>query len=138
MIEKKTESLVYIALLRKRNRGKVSLLLFTEIEKIDKEAVRERMQLLLQEKGMEQDVLMDQLTEAVSVQDLLVDVVHSLLEDAAEANRESFRQRQRKGFEQAQEKGLPVGRPCRRDEEQFTRVREQYRSGEINGQEAAD
>ena len=112
-------------------------MLFTELEKIREEDVRSRLEEQLRARGVDPAILSQELGAGVTVEQLLSDVVDELIAEAADANRESFRARQRIGFAQARESGRAVGRPTRRADDQFERVRAMYEEKEISGAEAA-
>ena len=112
-------------------------MLFTELKKIREEDVRARLEEQLRARGVDPAILSQELGAGVTVEQLLSDVVDELIAEAADANRESFRARQRIGFAQARESGRAVGRPTRRADDQFERVRAMYEEKEISGAEAA-
>lgn len=114
------------------------VMLFTELQKIRQENVHERLEERLRARGIDPSILGQELGRGITVEDLLSDVVDELIAEAADANRESFRARQRKGFRQAQAEGRAVGRPTRRTDTEFLRVKAMYEEKEISGAEAAN
>lgn len=112
-------------------------MLFTELQKIQERDVHARLEEQLRARGIDPAILSQELGEGVTVEQLLSDVVDALITQAADANRESFRARQQQGFAQARAKGRAVGRPTRREAEDFARVRAMYEEKEISGAQAA-
>lgn len=113
-------------------------MLFTELTKIDRSELEDRLEQGLSERGIDPGLLTQTLGEqGVPVRELMLGVIEDAIREAAEANRESFRARQRKGIRDAISRGTPIGRPSRKDDKKFAEVFALYEDRQVTGDEAA-
>lgn len=72
-----------------------------------------------------------------SLNELICTVVSEVVATVKAHEKEKLRQRQREGMRRAQEQGVTLGRPCKRSDARFERIRARYESKDISAEEAA-
>lgn len=111
--------------------------MITAKKEYSKEEIAEVLQGHLAELGMTEEVLIKEVRDGLSVNDLLISVVSDVVADVKEMEKESLRQRQREGMLRAQEQGVVLGRPSKRSDSRFERIRARYENKDITAEEAA-
>lgn len=111
--------------------------MITAKKEYSKEEIAEVLQGHLAELGMTEEVLSKEVRDGLSVNDLLISVVSDVVADVKEMEKESLRQRQREGMLRAQEQGVVLGRPSKRSDSRFERIRARYENKDITAEEAA-
>ena len=112
-------------------------MLFKTLQEYDNEQIRTELSAYLSELGLSEDVLETQLEGKITVAELVSKLAGRLIERAAQEDRRRFRQKQSEGIARAQQAGVAIGRPTRKQDKRFRRVREMYQAQEVTGQEAA-
>lgn len=112
-------------------------MLFKTLQEYDSEQIRAELTAYLSEIGLSENVLETQLDGKITVAELVSKLTGHLIEQAAQEDRRRFRQKQSEGIARAQQAGVAIGRPTRKQDKRFRRVREMYQAQEVTGQEAA-
>ncbi len=73
----------------------------------------------------------------LSLQELLCSLVEDAITTAREQESAELRRRQREGMTRAQEQGVTLGRPSKRSDKRFEKIRGMYERREISAEEAA-
>lgn len=112
-------------------------MLFKTLQEYDNDQIRAQMIAYLSELGLSESVLSVELDGKMTVAELVSKLTAHLIEKAAQEDRRRFRQKQSEGIARAQQAGVAIGRPTRKQDKRFRRVREMYQAQEVTGQEAA-
>ena len=112
-------------------------MLFTALYEYDEKHIQNELERYLEELGLEQAVLNTPLKENITVGSMVNGLTGRLIALAAEEDRKSFRQKQSEGIARAQQAGVVIGRPTRKQDKRFRKVRDMYMAQEVTGQEAA-
>lgn len=112
-------------------------MLFKTLQEYDDEQIRAELTAYLSELGLSESVLTVELDGKMTVAELVSKLTGHLIEQAAQEDRRRFRQKQSEGIARAQQAGVAIGRPTRKQDKRFRRVREMYQAQEVTGQEAA-
>ena len=73
----------------------------------------------------------------ITIGSLTNGLTERLIAKAAEEDRRRFREKQSEGIARAQKAGVAIGRPTRKQDKRFHKVRDMYLAQEVTGQEAA-
>lgn len=111
-------------------------MLFTALQQYDQERVRTAAMDYLAELGLGVDVL-EQDLGGVTVGSVVNGLTERMITLAAEEDRRKFREKQSAGIARAQQAGVAIGRPTRKQDKRFRKIREMYAAQEVTGQEAA-
>ena len=111
--------------------------MITAKKEYSKEEIAEVLQGHLAELGMTEEVLIKEVRDGLSVNDLLISIVSDVVAAVKEREKEDLRQRQREGMLRAQEQGVVLGRPSKRSDSRFERIRARYENKDITAEEAA-
>lgn len=112
-------------------------MLFTALQQYDQERVQGEIQRYLAELGLDESVLDTPLGGAETVGTVIGGLTERLIALAAEEDRRKFREKQSAGIARAQQAGVAIGRPTRKQDKRFRKIREMYAAQEVTGQEAA-
>lgn len=112
-------------------------MLFTALYEYDEKHIQNELERYLEELGLEQAVLNTPLKENITVGSMVNGLTGRLIVLAAEEDRKRFRQKQSEGIARAQQAGVVIGRPTRKQDKRFRKVRDMYMAQEVTGQEAA-
>ena len=112
-------------------------MLFTALYEYDEKHIQNALERYLEELGLEQAVLNTPLKENITVGSMVNGLTGRLIALAAEEDRKRFRQKQSEGIARAQQAGVVIGRPTRKQDKRFRKVRDMYMAQEVTGQEAA-
>ena len=112
-------------------------MLFTALYEYDEKHIQNELERYLEELGLEQAVLNTPLKENITVGSMVNGLTGRLIALAAEEYRKRFRQKQSEGIARAQQAGVVIGRPTRKQDKRFRKVRDMYMAQEVTGQEAA-
>lgn len=112
-------------------------MLFTALYEYDEKRIQNELERYLEELGLEQAVLNTPLKENITVGSMVNGLTGRLIALAAEEDRKRFRQKQSEGIARAQQAGVVIGRPTRKQDKRFRKVRDMYMAQEVTGQEAA-
>lgn len=110
--------------------------MITAKKEYSKEEIAEVLQRHLAELGMTEEVLSKEVRDGLSVNDLLISIVSDVVAAVKEREKEDLRQRQREGMLRAQEQGVVLGRPSKRSDSRFERIRARYENKDITAEEA--
>ena len=112
-------------------------MLFTALYEYDEKHIQNELERYLEELGLEQAVLNTPLKQNITVGSMVNGLTGRLIALAAEEDRKRFRQKQSEGIARAQQAGVVIGRPTRKQDKRFRKVRDMYMAQEVTGQEAA-
>ncbi len=112
-------------------------MLFKTLQEYDNNQIHDEMKQYLSELGLSENALSTMVDGKMTVEDLVGKLTAHLIEQAAQEDRRRFRQKQSEGIARAQQAGVAIGRPTRKQDKRFRRVREMYQAQEVTGQEAA-
>ena len=112
-------------------------MLFTALYEYDEKHIQNELERYLEELGLEQAVLNTPVKENITVGSMVNGLTGRLIALAAEEDRKRFRQKQSEGIARAQQAGVVIGRPTRKQDKRFRKVRDMYMAQEVTGQEAA-
>lgn len=112
-------------------------MLFTALQQYDPEQIQAELMRYLAELGLEESVLETTIREDLTVGSVVNGLTRRLLLLAAEEDRRKFREKQSEGIARAQKAGVAIGRPTRKQDKRFRKVRDMYTAQEVTGQEAA-
>ncbi len=112
-------------------------MLFKTLQEYDTDQIRGEMKQYLSELGLSESALSTVVDGKMTVEELVGKLTAHLIEQAAQEDRRRFRQKQSEGIARAQQAGVAIGRPTRKQDKRFRRVREMYQAQEVTGQEAA-
>ncbi len=112
-------------------------MLFKTLQEYDNNQIHNEMKQYLSELGLSENALSTMVDGKMTVEDLVGKLTAHLIEQAAQEDRRRFRQKQSEGIARAQQAGVAIGRPTRKQDKRFRRVREMYQAQEVTGQEAA-
>lgn len=112
-------------------------MLFKTLQEYDNNQIHDEMKQYLSELGLSENALFTMVDGKMTVEDLVGKLTAHLIEQAAQEDRRRFRQKQSEGIARAQQAGVAIGRPTRKQDKRFRRVREMYQAQEVTGQEAA-
>ena len=101
----------------------------TEIEKLLEKHTRKL--------GIPAEDLARKVQGDLSLQELLCSLVEDAITTAREQESAELRRRQREGMTRAQEQGVTLGRPSKRSDKRFEKIRGMYERREISAEEAA-
>ena len=86
--------------------------------------------------GLSPDALLREI-DGHPLQELLCTLITDVLEQTDAERREDLLARQKKGRAEAAARGENLGRPCKRSDKRFGRLREEYEAGLVSAEEAA-
>lgn len=112
-------------------------MLFTALKQYDSHQIEAETQRYLKELGLPQEVLQSPLGRGVTTGMLINGLTERLILLAAEEDRKRFREKQSEGIARAQRAGVAIGRPTRKQDKRFQKVRDMYQTQKVTGQEAA-
>ena len=112
-------------------------MLFKTLQEYDNNQIHNEMKQYLSELGLSENALSTMVDGKMTVEGLVGKLTAHLIEQAAQEDRRRFRQKQSEGIARAQQAGVAIGRPTRKQDKRFRRVREMYQAQEVTGQEAA-
>lgn len=112
-------------------------MLFKTLQEYDIAQIRQELGQYAEELGLSKDALSTMVEGKLTVEELVSKLAARLIEEAAQEDRRRFRQKQSEGIARAQQAGVAIGRPTRKQDKRFRRVREMYQAQEVTGQEAA-
>ncbi len=112
-------------------------MLFKTLQEYDIDQIRQELGRYAEELGLSKNALSTTVEGKLTVEELVSKLAARLIEEAAQEDRRRFRQKQSEGIARAQQAGVAIGRPTRKQDKRFRRVREMYQAQEVTGQEAA-
>ncbi len=112
-------------------------MLFKTLQEYDIDQIRQELIQYTEELGLSKDALSATVEGKMTVEELVSKLAARLIDEAAQEDRRRFRQKQSEGIARAQQAGVAIGRPTRKQDKRFRRVREMYQAQEVTGQEAA-
>lgn len=112
-------------------------MLFTALHQYDSAQIQAELTRYLAELGLEETILDTTLRGDITVGALVDGLTERLIALAAEEDRRRFREKQSEGIARAQKAGVAIGRPTRKQDKRFHKVRDMYMAQEVTGQEAA-
>lgn len=112
-------------------------MLFTALHQYDLAQIQAELTRYLAELGLEETILDTTLRGDITVGTLVDGLTERLIALAAEEDRRRFREKQSEGIARAQKAGVAIGRPTRKQDKRFRKVRDMYMAQEVTGQEAA-
>lgn len=108
---------------------------------VKKEYGREDIERLLEEHtrrlGISQEELERKVQDDLSLHELLCELVEEAIATAREQESAELRRRQREGMTRAQEQGVTLGRPSKRSDKRFEKIRALYENKDISAEDAA-
>lgn len=108
---------------------------------VKKEYGRDEIERLLKEHterlGIPPEELERKVQGDLSLHDLLCGLVEDAIVTARELESAELRRRQREGMTRAQEQGVTLGRPSKRSDKRFEKIRALYEQKEISAEDAA-
>lgn len=112
-------------------------MLFTALQQYDTERIEQEIRAYLSECGLDESVLEVTLGNGQPIGAFLSGLTERLIVLAAEEDRRKFREKQSAGIARAQQNGVAIGRPTRKQDKRFRKIRDMYMAQEVTGQEAA-
>ncbi len=108
---------------------------------VKNEYARADIERLLQEHtdrmGISREELNKEIREGLSCYDLLCTLTGDMIQTVRERESAELRRRQREGMTRAQEQGVTLGRPSKRSDKRFDKIRAMYEKKEISAEEAS-
>ena len=112
-------------------------MLFTTLLQLSETQLQEEITRYCADHGLDQSILNKPVTQDLTLGTFISELTEQLINRAAEEDRIRFRERQRNGIRQARENGVTIGRPTRKRNRQYIKIRDMYRRREVTGQEAS-
>lgn len=112
-------------------------MLFTTLLQLSETQLQEEITRYCAGHGLDPSVLEQPMGENLTIGTFISELTEQLIARAVEEDKIRFRERQRMGIRQAREKGVTIGRPTRKRNRQYTKIRDMYRRREVTGQEAS-
>lgn len=112
------------------------MIMFSSKKSIDPEELERLIAERATALGISSEALLREV-EGLPLRDLLRTLVTDVLEQTDAERRADLLARQKKGREAAAARGESLGRPCKRSDKRFTRLREEYKAGTVSAEEAA-
>ena len=112
-------------------------MLFTALQQYDSAQIQAELIQYLTELGLDESILNTTLRGDITIGSLTSGLTERLIAKAAEEDRRRFREKQSEGIARAQKAGVAIGRPTRKQDKRFHKVRDMYLAQEVTGQEAA-
>lgn len=112
-------------------------MLFTALKQYDSAQIQAELIQYLGELGLDESILNTTLRGDITIGSLTNGLTERLIAKAAEEDRRRFREKQSEGIARAQKAGVVIGRPTRKQDKRFHKVRDMYLAQEVTGQEAA-
>ena len=109
-------------------------MLFTALQQYDSAQIQAELIGYLTELGLDESILNTTLRGDITIGSLTNGLTERLIAKAAEEDR---REKQSEGIARAQKAGVAIGRPTRKQDKRFHKVRDMYLAQEVTGQEAA-
>ena len=112
-------------------------MLFTALQQYDSAQIQAELIAYLGELGLDESILNTTLRGDITIGSLTSGLTERLIAKAAEEDRRRFREKQSEGIARVQKAGVAIGRPTRKQDKRFHKVRDMYLTQEVTGQEAA-
>ncbi|MBR3866616.1 MAG: recombinase family protein [Butyricicoccus sp.] len=112
-------------------------MLFTTLLQLSETQLQEEITRYCADHGLDQTILDQPVAQDLTLGTFVSELTEQLINRAAEEDRIRFRERQRNGIRQARENGVTIGRPTRKRNRQYIKIRDMYRRREVTGQEAS-
>ena len=112
-------------------------MLFTTLLQLSESQLLEEITRYCAEHGLDPSVLDQPLGEDLTIGGFVSELTEQLIARAVEEDKMRFLERQRMGIRQARENGVAIGRPTRKRDRQYVKIRDMYRRREVTGQEAS-
>lgn len=112
------------------------MLMFSPKKSIDQEELEQLVAERAAALGLSPETLLHEI-EGQPLRDLLCALITDVLEQTDAERRADLLARQKKGREAMAARGGSLGRPCKRSDKRFARLREEYEAGVISAEEAA-
>ena len=112
-------------------------MLFTTLLQLSESQLQEEITRYCAGQGLDPAVLDQPLGENLTIGGFVSELTEQLITRAVEEDKNRFRERQRMGIRQARENGVTIGRPTRKRNRQYVKIRDMYRRREVTGQEAS-
>lgn len=112
-------------------------MLFTTLLQLTETQLQEEITRYCADHGLDQSILDRPVAPNLTMETFVSELTEQLIARAAEEDRIRFRERQRNGIRQARENGVTIGRPTRKRNRQYIKIRDMYRRREVTGQEAS-
>lgn len=112
-------------------------MLFNTLLHLSETQLQEEITRYCADHNIDRSILEHPVTEELTLETLIAELTGQLIARAAAEDRIRFRERQSLGIRQARENGVTIGRPTRKRNRQYIKIRDMYRRREITGQEAA-
>ena len=112
------------------------MIMFSSKKSIDPEELERLIAERATALGISSEALLREV-EGLPLRDLLCTLITDVLEQTDAERRADLLARQKKGREAAAARGESLGRPCKRSDKRFTRLREEYEAGTVSAEEAA-
>ena len=112
-------------------------MLFTTLLQLSETQLQEEITRYCADHGLDQSILDQPVAQGLTLGIFVSELTEQLINRAAEEDRIRFRERQRNGIRQARENGVMIGRPTRKRNRQYIKIRDMYRRREVTGQEAS-
>lgn len=112
-------------------------MLFTTLLQLTETQLQEEITRYCADHGLDQSILDQPVAPNLTMETFVSELTEQLIARAAEEDRIRFRERQRNGIRQARENGVTIGRPTRKRNRQYIKIRDMYRRREVTGQEAS-
>ncbi len=122
---------------RETNKHGGKVMLFTTLLQLSEEQLQEEITGYCADHGIPLSVLDHLVMPDLTLGTFVSQLTEHLIARAAEEDRSRFRERQRDGIRQARENGVAIGRPTRKRNRQYIKIRDMYRRREVTGQEAS-
>lgn len=87
--------------------------------------------------GIAPEELQQQVQDSLPLRDLLCELVEEMLVAARQEESAELRRRQKEGMDRAQAQGVTLGRPSKRSDKRFNKIRALYEAKEVSAEEAA-
>lgn len=112
-------------------------MLFTTLLQLSETQLQEEITRYCADHGLDHSILDQPVAQGLTLGIFVSELTEQLINRAAEEDRIRFRERQRNGIRQARENGVTIGRPTRKRNRQYIKIRDMYRRREVTGQEAS-
>jgi DNA invertase Pin-like site-specific DNA recombinase len=112
-------------------------MLFTTLLQLSETQLQEEITRYCADHGLDLSIMDQPVAPNLTMGTFVSELTEQLIARAAEEDRIRFRERQRNGIRQARENGVTIGRPTRKRNRQYIKIRDMYRRREVTGQEAS-
>ena len=99
-------------------------MLFTALQQYDSAQIQAELIAYLGELGLDESILNTTLRGDITIGSLTSGLTERLIAKAAEEDRRRFREKQSEGIARAQKAGVAIGRPTRKQDKRFHKVRD--------------